>query len=62
MRNDEPRPIGRVRYEVRAAVDTITREGLPERIRELLEKLQRVEPVESPVMDEKSTQGRKEQL
>jgi hypothetical protein len=48
MRN-EPRPIGRLRNHARAPFDAITREELPEHLRELIEKLRQAEPVKSPL-------------
>jgi hypothetical protein len=53
MRNKEPGPIGRLRKQVRALFDVITREELPQNVRELVEKLRQVEPVKPPLNDKK---------
>ena len=51
MRNYEPRPFGRLRKHVRAPFDAITREELPQDMRELIERLRQAEPVKSPLDD-----------
>jgi len=45
MLNSEPCPIGRLSEQVRAPFDAITREELPQNVRELVEKLRQAEPI-----------------
>jgi hypothetical protein len=46
-------PIGRLRKHVRATYDGITREELPEHLRELVEKLRQAESVKAPLKKRK---------
>jgi hypothetical protein len=51
MHDNELHPIGRLRRHTRARFDAITRETLPELMRDLVEKLRQAEPVKSPLND-----------
>jgi hypothetical protein len=53
MRDKEPRPIGRLSKHVRALFDAVTREELPQAMRQLVDKLQQAEPVKPPRDDKK---------
>jgi hypothetical protein len=54
MRNKKPRPIGCLRKQVRALFDAITREELPQNVRELVENCGQAEPVKPPLNDKKA--------
>ena len=60
MPNDEPHPIGRLRRHARAPFDAITREELPQDMRQLVKRLREAEPVKSPLID-KQPPGREDQ-
>jgi hypothetical protein len=53
MHDNELHPIGRLRRHPRARFDAITRETLPEHMRDLVEKLRQAEPAKSPLNDMK---------
>ena len=52
------RPIGRLRKHVRDTFDAITREELPQRLRELVEKSRYAEPVTAPHNKEGASERR----